>query len=572
MTALLLSRETPTPDAIVCALADAGIEYVLGMPGGYTGPIFSALYQHPTIRVIQVREEAIASLAAEAAARLSGKVVAVMGQGEWIVGNAGQGLLEALLGSSPVIVLTEMSDGGVLSHHGYYQSGSGDYGAWDARAALGAVTKRTYVASDPVQAVQMTQLAIKHATSGTPGPVAVVYHSRSLTGTLNTTSQPRLYRAAPYVAASASAAASSDVGRVAQILAAAKRPVIIAGNGVRLSGAYRQLASLAQRLQAPVATTAAGKGVYDETHTLSVGVMGTFGRPLANAAVAAAETVVAIGTRLAPMDTGDESPALIDPLRQTIVQIDAERLNVAWTYPIGDSLIGDAATVIEQVLEALPSAATATWFEKSDDEPDLHEQRRLSSEMPLHPQHVIDVLQQTWPQDGIITSDAGENRLFMLHWYRSHGNGRYLMPAGGGGMGYSLPAALGAKLVMPDRPVIAVVGDGGFAVSMSTLMTAAQEEIPFAVLVLNNAALGWVAHGMGSKAVAAHFMDFDHAAIAQSMKCEGVRVSSSAELRRALEAAHSSKSVFVIDVPTNLTTSFKDIVQPVSGSRWRAGE
>ena len=113
---------------------------------------------------------------------LTGQPVVVMGQGEWIAGNAGQGFLEALLGSAPVLVLTEMSDGGPLSHHGYYQSGTGDYGSWDAVSALRGVTKRVMVSHDPAQAVQHTQLAIKHALTGEPGPVAVIYHGDALKG------------------------------------------------------------------------------------------------------------------------------------------------------------------------------------------------------------------------------------------------------------------------------------------------------------------------------------------------------------------------------------------------------
>src|ERR1700735_1737056 len=112
-----LREECRVPEAIVGVLAEAGVRFVLGMPGGYTGSIFSALHGHPTIRTIQVREESIGSAMAEAYGRLTGRPLVVMGQGEWIAGNAGQGFLEALLGSSPIVILTELSDGGALSHH-----------------------------------------------------------------------------------------------------------------------------------------------------------------------------------------------------------------------------------------------------------------------------------------------------------------------------------------------------------------------------------------------------------------------------------------------------------------------
>jgi acetolactate synthase-1/2/3 large subunit len=139
-------------------------------------------------------------------------------------------------------------------------------------------------------------------------------------------------------------------------------------------------------------------------------------------------------------------------------------------------------------------------------------------------------------------------------------------------MGYSVPAALGAKLACPDRPVLAVCGDGGFAMSIHALMTAVQARIPITVVVFNNNALGWVLHGMGERAVAAGFDEFDHAAIARSVGCDGVRVTSTDELRDALSSVADRTIPFVIDVPTSLKTSFKDIVQSLAGDRWKAGE
>jgi len=164
----LLAGEVPVAEAIVAALADAGVEYVLGIPGGLTGPIWAALHGHPTITAVLVREESLGSYMAEAYGRLSGRPLVVMGQGEWIAGNAGQGYMESLLGSSPMLILTEMSDGGAFSHHAPYQNGSGDFGAWDTRKTLEGVTKKVMVSHHPVQAVQHVQLALKHATTGTP--------------------------------------------------------------------------------------------------------------------------------------------------------------------------------------------------------------------------------------------------------------------------------------------------------------------------------------------------------------------------------------------------------------------
>src|SRR5690606_1154444 len=135
-----------------------------------------------------------------------------------------------------------------------------------------------------------------------------------------------------------------------------------------------------------------------------------------------------------------------------------------------------------------------------------------SEEVPLTPQRVVAALNRLVPPDAVVTADAGENRLFMMRWYRSARPGGYLQPAPGGGMGHAVPAALGAKLALPEAPVVAVCGDGGFAMSIHGLMSAVEQHLPIAVVILNNRALGWVLHGMGEKVVAAEFADFDHAA------------------------------------------------------------
>ncbi len=572
----------PTVEAIVAALDDARIPYVFGMPGGYTGTIFAALHDHPRIRVVQVREESIGSAMADAFGRLTGQPVVVMGQGEWIAGNAGQGLLESLLGSAPVIVLTEMSDGGPLSHHGYYQSGSGDYGSWDVVSSLRGVTKRVMVSHAPAQAVQHTQLAIKHALTGEPGPVAVVYHGDALQGTVGPDSVPRLYPTQAYLPGRSRAVDAHAVADAARALVASRRPVLVAGNGVRVGQAFEQLAALARALDVPVATTAAGKGVFPEVDASSAGVMGTFGCAVANALVGSADAVVAVGTKLAPIDTGDENTGLIDPARQLLIQIDVEPLNASWTYPVDHALVGEAgyvsahlADAVVQARSGLPPDASAAAERVSEAEEaygDFDSDDRFSDEMPMAPRRIIELLQVAVPEDGIVTCDAGENRLFMMHWYRAKAANSYLQPAAGGGMGYAVPAAMGARLAFPDRPVVAVCGDGGFAMSIHALMTAVQHGIGIVVVVLNNQALGWVLHGMGDRAVAAGFDDFDHAAVARAISCDGIRVDSPAALRAALELQTRRDVPLVIDVPTSLKTSFKDIVQPISGGRWKRSE
>ena len=569
MTRSAWQEERGVADAIIEALAQGGVRFVLGMPGGLTGSLWRALHGHATIRAIQVREEAIGSHMAEAFGRFTGEPVVVMGQGEWIVGNAGQGYLEALLGNSPLVVLTEMSDGGSLSHHAPYQSGSGDYGTWDTRTALAGMTKRVMVSYHPAQAVQHTQLALKHALTGDPGPVAVVYHSSALQGVVGAASTPRLYDTAAYLPAKNYAVDQAAIERAGGALGAAVRPAIIAGNGIRLAKGQENLARLARAAGAPVATTASGKGVFPESDPLSVGVIGPFGWAAANAVVKDADVVLAVGTRLAPSDTLNESTSLLDPSRQTMIQVDVEPLNAAWTFPVDHALIGDAAVIMDELKGVLarqpgPYSASGGRERASSARQQFDQFDHLlahSDEVPISPQRIISLLEEAYPDDGVITCDAGENRLFMMQWYRCKNRGEYLQPAAGGGMGYAVPAAMAAKLASPERTALAVCGDGGFAMSIHALMTAVQENLPVGVLVFNNEALGWVLHGMGEKAVAAHFAHFDHAAVARSINCDGVRVATVDDLRDALKRLAGLTRPLVIDVPTSLSTSFRDVAQ-----------
>jgi len=190
-----------------------------------------------------------------------------------------------------------------------------------------------------------------------------------------------------------------------------------------------------------------------------------------------------------------------------------------------------------------------------------------SNAAPVLPQRVIKELQKAVANDAIVTCDAGENRIFMTHFYQTKAPGTFLQPAGVGGMGYAIPAALAAKLVYPQRQVVAVCGDGGFAIGMNGLMTALEEHIPIVTVVFNNSALGWVKHGQGERNIACDFADFDHAAIARAMGCNGSRVEEPRQLEPALREALASDKPTVVDVHTSLSESFVKVTSPLVGER-----
>src|SRR3984893_8906545 len=573
----LLQEGVSPSEAIARVLEQAGIDMVFGMPGGNTFSIFNALYDHKeTIRTVLVREEARAGVMAEVYGRLTGKPGVAMGQGAFMA-NVSLGAIEAHLSSSPMLLLADLSDHAPYSQHGPYQSGAGEYGTWDAKQMFSAITKLTLVATSGSHAVQCTQLAIKHALSGERGPVAVLYHSQSLRGRVGPESRPPLYATDSYLPGAPPLADPAAVDEAVRILIAAERPVIIAGNGVRISQAYEELATLAEALGAPVSTTAGGKGTFAETHDLALGVCGNFGTPVANAEIGAADVVLAVGSKLAATDLANENSKLLNPRRQILIQVDIEPKNASWTFPAAVTPIGDARVVLIQLANALATAggvavekvaAARSRLQRAREQHGFFNAPELSSDAaPLLPQRIIKEIQRAVANDAIVTCDAGENRIFMSHFFQTKGPGTFLQPRVGAYMGSSVPVALAAKLIYPQRQVVAVCGDGGFAIGLNGLMTAIEQNLRIVVVVFNNGALGWVKQGQGERNIACDFANFDHAAIAKSMGCDGIRVEHPRQLAPALQGALASDKPTVVDVQTSLSESFRRVTSPLLTER-----
>lgn len=576
MTSRALNQKVRVADAIVQVLAEAGIDTVFALPGGKTLRILDALFDRKDdVRTVMVRDEEMATIMAEAYGRLTGRPAVAMGQAAFMLSKAGIGILEAHQGSTPLLVLTDLSDGTPFSNHGPYQTGTGDYGGWDAAQAFRAYTKRTMVSQRAGEAVQNTQYAIKHAITGEPGPVAVCFHSTVFDQTVGPLTVPEIYPTEAYLAPARQRREPSakEVEQVVARLVAAERPVILAGNGVRIAQAYGSLAEVAALLGAPVATTATGKGVFPEDDPLAVGVMSVHGRASASAAVARADLVLALGTKLSPNDTINEHPDLLDPRRQEIIQVDIEPLNVSWTLPVASFLVGDVAASLDAIASALRACnhqagdgagrAAAVRAEHGYYLAELPRSESLSGQAP---DAIVTALSAALPRDAYVTCDAGENRLFMMHFFQTKDPGKYLQPGSSGGMGYAIPAALAAKLVDPSRTAVAVCGDGGFAMSMCGLLTAREENLPIIVVVLNNDALGWVKNIQMERAIAVDFVEVDYAAVAAAMGCYAETIKDAADLGDAVRRAQESGQPSVIEVRTSLETTHKDITSKLLGA------
>jgi len=546
-------------EMIVQILEEAGIEYVFGIPGGGTGQIFGLLYgKEDRIKTILCRHEQTAAIMADVYGRATGKPAVVMGQGLFIGSNASFGIMEAMLSSSPMVVLTDTSDGGSAQHPAN-QSGAGEYGSIDLQSIFKAMTKYTTLATTPKEAVIGTQLAIKHATSGRPGPACVLMRSASIGGEVDVESPPFIHPTSGYLNTAKPQSAPQDIERAIEILSNAKRPVLVAGNGVHLSKSHAQLQQLAELWNMPVATSYKGKSAIAETHPLSVGMVGVYGQAAANSAVGEADVVVIVGAKLSPQDTVRERPSVFDPRRQHLIQIDIDDRNAGWTFPIELGLIGDAGSILTQLVEASPDAASSNagnrqeWADglaqRKTDQQFYKDPAMAIDSSPVTPQRLVSILQETLPEDTIFSLDAGNNRTWMAHLYQARQANTFFCPGGTAGMGWGLPASVALKIVYPDRPVVCVTGDGGYMMTVSALSTAVQYQLPMICVVFNDNALGMVRqHQPEGRRIASEFVETDNAAVARGMGAFGVQVKDSKDLPEALRQALNSGLPSVVDV------------------------
>ncbi|MBT3401865.1 MAG: thiamine pyrophosphate-binding protein, partial [Rhodospirillaceae bacterium] len=349
------------------------------------------------------------------------------------------------------------------------------------------------------------------------------------------------------------------------VLAAAKVPVIVAGNGVRISHASETLAALADLLGAPVVTSVLGKSAIAETHDMAAGPMGYTGLPLANEIVGMADTILVVGCRLKPQDTCFEHPQMFDPNRQRIVQIDIEPRNASWTIPAEVALAGDADETLQLLLAGLEGRIdTPTASARRKALTDLKAARKFfadpmlaSANVPIAPQRLVAEIHAAVPAEAVVCTDAGSNRHWMNHFFQTRRPNSYFGSGGLGGVSWSLPATLCAKILDPARPAIGICSDGGFAMQMHVLLTAAQYDANPVYVVMNNSRLGMTAEGMGNQSHGNDFPDTDYAGIARACGAWAERVESPDDIAAAIHAGLAQDKPAVIDVIIDKSESMR---------------
>jgi acetolactate synthase I/II/III large subunit len=476
-----MSQTTRGADLLVSMLSTAGVDVVFGLPGGAISPVHDALIDH-SIRVITTKHEANAMFAAAGYAHTTGKlgVVAVTsGPGAL---NCMTGLASAFCDGLPLLVLVgdvprKAQGRGVLQD-------SSSHGLQIVEMSR-HISKLAAEIASPSQLPHMLRRAITTALSGRKGPVVLTLPIDIMTAQV---SEPRIGGSITM----GGLVAGETLDEIAELLLGAERPLILAGSGVRGHGAPEKLRAVAERFGVPVATTPKAKGVFSETHPLSLGVLGLGGHKSARQYLdAGADVILAIGTSLGDMATDGFAPSL--QASRALIHVDIDARQVGKSYAPTHAIVSSAAELLGGLAER-----RQTFTPRNRNLPAGIERHVLpSSKKPdrIGSHDAINELQSLLPDDTIYTVDSGEHFLYAVQYLEVTKPDAFVVMTGLGSMGQSIPAALGAALANPGRSVAAICGDGCFAMNAFEIATAVQEQIPLRVFVFNDERLGMVENG-----------------------------------------------------------------------------
>lgn len=528
-----------TADIMLDALARSGVEVIFGVPGGAIVAFNDGLLDRDDIRCVTTRHEAGAMFAALGYAAATGKPAAVLVTSGPGVLNCLPGIASAHCDSLPVIVLAGEVPRSQFGK-GALQEGSANH--LNVVAMSKPVTKLSTELTDPCAAPAVLRRAVTTAVSGRPGPVLLSMPLDVTTAVINRPGVASNVRISSHIE-------RGVVQKVAGTLLSAERAVIYAGSGSRWGQGPARLRELAESLQVPVMTTPKAKGVFPETHPLSLGVFGHGGHVTATEYLReGVDVLLAVGCGFSDPATNGWSPLLIP--RDHMIQIDTDALRIGRNYPVSLGLVGAAEEVLEQIIDELPPLSR----EHRDFGPHRHtdpELAALGDEGKITPQRALWELQEAMPRDTLYSSDIGEHLLFATHYLEIDDPRGFVAMTGLASMGSGLPGALGMKLGRPNNPVVSIVGDGCFAMSLGDLATAVRENVPIVVAVLNDARYGMVE--LGHMAIYGRtppypVTELDIAGIARSMGADAQIITSPSQILEGNIADRAALRPLVLDI------------------------
>ncbi|HVC39902.1 MAG TPA: biosynthetic-type acetolactate synthase large subunit [Candidatus Dormibacteraeota bacterium] len=548
MTATIERQARPTPAAgrapgstgaelLLAALVKEGVETIFGIPGGANLPIYQHLPDFP-IRHVLVRHEQGAAHMADGFARASGKVgvcVATSGPGAL---NLITGLATAHFDSVPVVAITGQVAAASIGTDAFQES--------DVIGSSLSVTKHSYQVLDAADIPGVVEEAFHIARTGRPGAILIDIPKDVQQQRVTEVAEPilrlRQHRAP-------GRPDHGQLERAAQFLAAAERPVILAGRGVDIAAGQAALRELAELCDAPVGTTLLGTGVFPSNHPLALGLVGFMGTGYCNRAVTDCDVLLMVGMR-----ADDRVTCRLDefaPRAEHIIHVNIDPAELGKTVKADCQIVGDARATLEGLVGQLAPRPRPGWRFQIESWKRQHPLRHPQNGL-LQPQEVLAACYARLGPDDVTVADVGLNQIWAAVAWRGDRPGKFLNSGGQGTMGFALPAAIGAQAADPDRIVLSVSGEGGFVMTLQELATAAEAHLPVKAVVLNNRQLGMVRQFQddfygGVRSQVDHLLTPDFAMLARAFGCFGAVVHQASQVGPALDAAFAHPGPAVVD-------------------------
>ncbi len=523
---------------IICeSLIREGVEVIFGILGGTILPLYDTLPQYPKLRHILVRHEQGAAHAAEGYARATGKVGVCMATSGPGATNLTTGIADAYLDSVPIVAITGQVARPFIGKDAFQEI--------DITGITLPITKHNYLALDAGTLPRIVKEAFYLAGTGRPGPVLIdlprdvqieqaEFHYPSK---VDLPGYKPTLRGHP-----------AQIRKAAKLIGEAERPLILAGRGTIISGAYAELQHLAETAQTPVVTTLLGISSFPESHALSYGWLGMHGMAYANLAVSSCDLIIAIGMRFDDRATSKVSG--FAP-HAKIIHIDIDPAEIGKNVSVDVPIVGDAKVVLKELNKLITPCEHIDWVEQLDNWRQEHPSTNIRDSDELLPQFVIRKIYEVTQGEAIIVTGVGQNQMWAAQHYWFDKPNSLISSGGLGTMGFGLPAAMGAQVGCPDRTVWCIDGDGSLQMTIQELATIVQDNIAVKIAVLNNGYLGmvrqWQNMFYGKRYVATKLTCPDFVKIAEAYCIPGLVVKSRQEVVPAIERAMSEPGPFLIN-------------------------
>jgi acetolactate synthase-1/2/3 large subunit len=526
---------------ILCeSLTRLGVKHIFGYPGGAILPVYDALGKSKLHHVL-VRHEQGATHMADGYARASGDVGVAMATSGPGATNMVTGIATAMLDSSPVVCITGQVSSKVL--------GSDAFQEIDITGITMPITKHNVVVTRAEDIAHTVREAFLIAASGRPGPVLVDITKDAQQASCEfdwEVSAPKLPPKRQRISYD-----QAEFDRAVELLNSAKRPLILAGHGIIVSGAMKAFEQFVRAGNYPVAMTLLGIGCFPAKDPLNLGMMGMHGEAWVNNAIQESDLLIAVGMRFDDRVTGDLRTYAKNARK---IHIEIDRAEINKNVPVDAALVGDAREVLEKLTPHIKTRDHGVWLrhiQESKGDSAVRDIQSLPDNGHLYAAHVINDIWKETRGEAIVVTDVGQHQMWEAQYYH-HNLPRTLITSGGlGTMGFALPAAIGVKFAKPDSEVWVVVGDGGFQMTMSELATIVQEKINIKIAIINNGFLGmvrqWQEFFYDKRYVATPLVAPDFAALANAFGIRGERISTRPEVIPAIRAARQSNETVLFD-------------------------